>query len=237
MARGGRARMANRTHFWRSTVGKKFVMAVSGLLLIGYLLIHLAANLILFIPDGGVIYNTYSHTLHKLGPLLTLARILLAAFFIFHIVSGIRVFIENRRGRTSKYAKVGTKGGPSKMSVSSRLMATTGLILLVFVPLHVWMFTLGPHYETVINGVVMRDLYRLVIERFNEPFVAISYAAVMLFLWMHLRHGFWSALQTLGAMNPRRIPVIYSFGFLFAILLAGGFLILPLYVLAFVPVP
>lgn len=212
-------------------------MAISGLLLIGYLITHLIANLMTLLPDGGRTLNLYSYTLHKLGPLLTLARIVLAILFISHIISGIRVILENRRGRTSRYAVTASKGGPSKLSAASLWMAKTGIVLMIYVPVHVWMFTLGPYYETVIDGVVMRDLYRLTVEQFNNPVVAFSYSAVMLLLWLHLRHGFWSALQTLGAMRPRWSPVIYSFGYLFAILLAGGFLLLPLYVYFFIPVP
>src|SRR5690606_28377827 len=76
----------------------------------------------------------------------------------------------NRKARSQRYAMASSKGGPSKMTPASRWMAITGLILLVFVPSHVWMFSLGPYYETVIDGVVMRDLYRLVVERFElEP--------------------------------------------------------------------
>lgn len=237
MKKGRRGFMSSSTRIWQSTVGKKFIMAISGLLLIGYLMIHLTANLLMFIPDGGRIYNLYAHTLHGLGPILTILRVLLAAFFIFHIVSGIRVFLQNRKARTSRYAVYASKGGPSKMSVSSRLMATTGGALLVFVPIHVWMFSLGAHYETVIDGVVMRDLYRLVVSSFKQPLIAFGYAAVMLLLWGHLRHGFWSALQSLGAMNPRWSQAIYTFGLAVAILLAGGFLILPLHIYFFVPMP
>ncbi|MBO8140793.1 MAG: succinate dehydrogenase cytochrome b subunit [Firmicutes bacterium] len=225
------------TRHWSSTVGKKLIMGLTGLLLIGYLIIHLTANLLVFAGDGGRLLNLYAHTLHQTGPLLVVARILLAALFLFHIVSGIRVTLQNRRGRTRGYAQYASKGGPSKMTPASRWMIVTGLILMVFVPLHVNMFSLGPHYETVIDGQPMRDLYRLVVERFKEPQVAFSYAAVMLFLCLHLSHGFWSALQSLGAMNRRWTPFAYTFGVVLSILLAGGFFILPLYTYFFIPLP
>lgn len=227
----------NANQAWQSTVGKKVIMGLSGLLLIGYLIIHLTANLLVFVPDGGNTLNLYAHALHKTGPFLTVARIILAALFVFHIVSGIRVFIQNRRARSVRYAVTASKGGPSKMSMASRWMAITGFVLLVFVPTHVYMFTMGPYYETVINGESMRNLYLLVIERFNDPTVAFSYAAVMLLLSLHLAHGFWSALQSLGVMSPRWIPVFYSIGVVLSILLAGGFFILPLYVYFAVPLP
>ncbi|REJ34897.1 MAG: succinate dehydrogenase [Bacillota bacterium] len=230
----GDARMSSK---WNSTIGKKFIMGLSGLLLIGYLIIHLAANLMIFIPDGGRSLNLYSHTLHKLGPVLLVARIILAALFIGHIVNGIWVTVVNRRARSSRYAMYASKGGPSKMSVASRWMAVTGIILMVFVPLHVNMFTLGPYYETVIDGEPMRDIYRLVVERFKEPATVVFYAAVMLFLLLHLAHGFWSALQSLGALNKRLLPVAYTTGLVLATLLAAGFFVLPIYTYFFIPLP
>lgn len=222
---------------WDTSLGKKIIMGLSGLLLIGYLIIHLAANLLVFAGDGGRLLNLYAHTLHKLGPILTVVRILLAALFLSHIVSGIRVVIQNRKARSSRYAMAASKGGPSKMTWASRWMAITGLILLVYVPTHVWMFSFGPYYETVIDGVAMRDLYRLVVERFKDPALAFTYAAVMLFLSLHLGHGFWSALQSLGALNRRWLPVAYTVGIILAIAIAGGFFILPLYTYFFIPMP
>lgn len=222
---------------WQTTLGKKVIMGLSGLLLIGYLMIHLAANLLVFAGDGGRMLNLYAHTLHQLGPVLVVLRLILAALFIFHIISGIRVVIQNRKARSTRYAMSASKGGPSKMTAASRWMAITGLVLLVFVPSHVWMFSLGPYYETVIDGVAMRDLYRLVVERFKDPVLAFSYAGVMLLLSMHLAHGFWSALQSLGALNRRWLPVAYTVGVVLAVLLAGGFFILPIYTYFFIPMP
>lgn len=239
---GGRAKElgwgdVRMTSKWDSSVGKKFIMGASGLLLIAYLIIHLAGNLMIFIPDGGRSLNLYSHRLHQLGPLLWLARIALATLFISHIVTGIRVTLQNRRARTTRYARTASKGGPSKMTFASRWMATTGLILLVFVPLHVGMFSLGPYYETIIDGQPMRDIYRLVVERFKEPPVVVFYCAVMLFLLLHLAHGFWSALQSLGALNKRWLPVAYTTGVVLAALLATGFFVLPIYTYFFIPLP
>ena len=97
------------------------------------------------------------------------------------------------------------------------------------------MFTLGPYYETVIDGG-MRDIYRLV-RRFKEPATVVFYAAVMLFLLLHLAHGFWSALQSLGALNKRLLPVAYTTGIVLATLLAAGFFVLPIYTYFFIPLP
>lgn len=233
----GMATVRKTSRKWDTTVGRKVIMGLSGLLLIGYLIIHLTANLLVFAGDGGRLLNLYGYTLHRFGPLLTLARIILAALFLFHIVSGIRVMVRNLRARSSRYAMYASKGGPSKMTFASRWMAITGLILLVFVPTHVAMFTFGPYYETEIDGIVTRDLYRLVVERFKDPVTAFSYAAVMFFLCLHLAHGFWSALQSLGALNRRWLPVAYTVGVILAILIASGFFILPIYTYFFIPMP
>lgn len=222
---------------WQSTIGKKIVMGVSGLVLAAFLVMHLAGNLALFIPDGGRSFNLYSKTLHQLGPILNVVRIGLAAFFLYHIVTGIRVYIQNVRARKSRYAVYASKGGPTKLSAASRSMIATGIVLMIFVPIHIWMFSLGTYYETVIDGQPMRDLYRLVVEKFKNPAIAFGYAGVMFLLGMHLRHGAWSALQSLGALSKRWLPVTYTIGLLFAVLLAGGFLVLPIYVLFFVPLP
>lgn len=222
---------------WQSTVGKKIIMGISGLLLILFLIVHLGGNLALFVPDGGRTFNLYAHNLHKLGGLVNVARIGLLAFFLFHIISGIQVTMENRRARSSRYAVTASKGGPSKMSASSRSMIITGIIIAIFVPLHVRMFSLGTYYDTVIDGEPMRDLYRLVVEKFKDPIIAFGYVAVMLLLGMHLRHGFWSAFQSLGALNKRRLPLFYSAGLVVALLLAGGFVLLPLYIHFFAPLP
>lgn len=212
-------------------------MGLTGLLLIGFLIVHLAGNLALFIPDGGRAFNMYAHTLGQYGPLLNIARIGLLAFFIFHIVSGIQVTMQNRRARAQEYAVTASKRGPSRMNIASRSMMITGIIILIFVPLHINMFSLGPYYETLVDGQPVRDLYTLVVERFKDPLIVFFYVAVMLLLGLHLRHGFWSAFQSLGVLNHRRLPVMYSVGFVFAVLLAGGFLLLPLYIYFFAPLP
>lgn len=215
---------------WRTTVGKKIIMGVSGLLLILFLIEHLAGNLALFIPDGGAFFNRYTEFLEQFGVLTNIIELALAAVFLFHIVSGILVYRKNRSARKHRYAVEGSKGGPSRMSTSSRSMIVTGIVLLIFIPVHIIMFKYGTYYETVVHGESMRDLYRLVVEQFKNPIIAFGYAGVMLLLGMHLRHGFWSALQSLSAMSPRWSPVVYTSGLIVAILLAGGFFVLPLYV-------
>ncbi len=229
---------ANR--IWQSTVGKKVVMAITGIGLMLFLVVHLAGNLLLFVPDGGVAFNKYGAALKDMGALLYVIRGGLLAFFLFHIVAAIQVYTSKKRARAGRYALETSKGGPSKLSVSSKSMIVTGVVLLIFVPLHIWMFGMNkgaPPPMVMIDGSEVKDIYTMVATSFNQLGIVVFYVGTMLFLGFHLRHGFWSALQSLGAMNPKWTPAIYAAGFVFALLLAGGFLLLPLYFFFFVDVP
>jgi succinate dehydrogenase / fumarate reductase cytochrome b subunit len=214
---------------WWSSVGKKLLNAVSGLALFAFIGVHLAGNLTLFACDGGKLFNSYAHHLESLGPLLWAAELGLVAIFVLHIVSAVSVRLGGQSARPEGYAVNATKGDPSKKSWSSRSMLVTGILIGAFVVLHVKMFKFGAYYATELHGKEIRDLYRLVAEEFAKAPIAFGYAGIMLLLGLHLRHGFWSALQSLGAMKPTWSPCIYSAGLVFAILLAGGFLVLPLW--------
>ena len=109
-------------------------------------------------------------------------------------------------------------------------MIITGLILMVFLVVHLNSFKYGTEYMTTVDGVEMRDLARLMTEKFQDPLYAFGYPAIMLLLAFHLRHGVWSALQSLGAVSPRTTPVVYAIGGLLALLIAFGFLVLPLWI-------
>lgn len=220
------------SNLWWSSVGKKLLNGLSGLMLIGFVCVHLAGNLTLFARDGGKLFNSYAHHLEALGPLLYAMEFGLIAIFLLHIASAVSVRLSQKEARPQAYAVAASKGGPSKQSLSSRSMLITGLLLAGFVVLHVKMFKYGPYYETTLkDGTVVRDLYKLVVEEFSKPVITWAYVVIMLMLGLHLRHGFWSALQSLGALKPKCSGCVYAAGLLFAILLAGGFLLLPLYFL------
>lgn len=224
---------------WQSTVGKKVVMALSGIFLMLFLIVHLAGNLTMFAP-GSELFNQYAHKLESMGVLLYIAEAGLLAIFLFHVVAAIQVHWSKKNARSGRYAMTASKGGPSKMTVASRSMIITGLILLLFIPIHIWMFKFNmgeAHPMAVVDGKPVKDLYLVVVESFKNPFIAFGYTLVMLLLGLHLRHGFWSALQSLGAMSPRWTPAIYTLGLLFAILMAGGFLLLPMYFYFFGELP
>ena len=217
--------------YW-STIGKKIIMALSGLFLILYLIVHLAANLTILTGNPEII-NKYAHTLESFGWLLYLVEAVLVAGFLIHIVSGTVVWWENRKARPESYDKHRSKGSPSRQTISSRTMIYTGAIIFIFVIFHVRSFKYGDIPETVIDGIMMKDFYSVVIAAFKDTWTVIWYISIMVFLGFHLRHAFWSAFQSLGAMNPRLTPVVYSIGVILAIILAVGFLFIPTWVYFF----
>jgi succinate dehydrogenase / fumarate reductase, cytochrome b subunit len=214
-----------------TSVGRKITTGLTGLGLVAFVVIHLAGNLSLFV--GSEAFNAYAHKLESLGPLLYLAEIGLIAVFVFHIIFTIAVTMQNKAARSNAYVTKGDAGKPSRKSLSSQTMIYTGLVLGAFVVWHVWMFKFGPGipqgYVEVQHGEDYRDLYRLVSESFQNVWITAAYVFVMVLLGTHVRHGFWSAFQSLGAYHPRYTPLIYSAGVALAVLLAIGFLALPLY--------
>ena len=217
-------------HIFSSQVGRKVMTGITGLGLTLFVLVHMAGNLSYF--AGNEAYNAYAHKLLSLGPLLYAAELGLLAFFIFHIVLGISIFMGKRAARKENYKRYKTVGGASKQSLSSRSMIVTGIILGVFLVLHLISFKFGAYYEAAetIDGKPVRDLAKLLNEKFQSPLYAFGYTGVMILLAFHLRHGVWSAFQSLGATNPRLTPVIYVVGALLGALIAIGFIILPLWI-------
>lgn len=226
--------------FVGSTIGRKVIAAISGIALMLFIVVHLGGNLTLLIPDGGATFNSYAHHLASLGPLLWVARAGLLIFFLGHVVTAIGVRLDERRARPEGYAVTASKGGPSKQTWSSRSMLVTGLLILLFVPFHIWMFTLNqgtPHAMVDLHGTQVKDVYLAVVTAFKEPAKAWGYVVIMALLGFHLRHGFWSAFQSLGVLRPKWTPAIYTAAFVFAALMALGFIALPVYMLYCGPAP
>ncbi len=225
--------MAGKTSVLWSTVGKKLIMALTGLAMFLFLIGHLSGNLLLFRGDGTA-FNQYSHFLIGLGWLLVAVELVLLAFFLGHAAAGVLTAWGNRKSRPERYNRYASAGEPSRMNVSSKTMIWTGIVLFVFVTLHVYTFKYGPGveqgYVVEIGGERVRDLHRLVIETFQNPLYVLWYVAAMIFLGFHLRHGFWSAFQSLGAYSPRFTPIINWVGYVFAVILGLGFLAIPVWI-------
>jgi len=214
-------------------ITRKLITGVTGLGLTLFVLVHMIGNLTYFAPDPDA-YNRYSDTLISLGPLLWTVEIGLLTFLVFHVYLGISIWWKKRSSRLIGYEVYRSVGSPSMQSKASRSMIVTGSILLIFLVIHILSFKYGPGrgegYVVNIDGSDMRDMKRLLEEKFAGPVYTFAYVAVMILLAVHLRHGVWSALQSLGAMSPRLTPVVYGIGLLFGVLISIGFFVLPLYI-------
>lgn len=213
---------------FQSQVGRKILTGLTGLLLVFFIIFHLAGNLAVFGEPEAM--NAYSKFLHDLGPLLWIARIGLLALFVIHAWIGISIWLKKRKARPHAYEVYSSKGGPSKQSLSSRSMAFTGVVLLVFVVIHINTFALGDTGEVSIDGQMTHDIKTLVLDTFQSPVYAFGYTVVMILLGVHLGHGIWSAFTSLTVKSKQASAIIYTVGALAAFLLAVGFLFIPLYI-------
>jgi len=207
-----------------SSIGRKVVMAITGLAMVGFLVVHLAGNLLLF--TGAEAFNEHSHELIS-NPLVYVAEIGLIFLFVSHLLSGFSVTRQSRAARPIRYAVDRRTGHTSNKSMASSTMILSGLLLLVFVPLHLWTFKFGPWYETT-STPPMRDLQRLVVEVFHEPLHVAWYEVAMFVIAFHLWHGIGSAVETLGVGSR---PAIRRTGRILAVIVMGGFALIPIGVL------
>lgn len=220
-----------------SSVGKKILMSLSGFLMLGFLIGHMLGNLPLLQMEASAdAYNLYSHFLISLGGVLILIELILMAGLLLHVWTAIDIVRGKKRARPITYHKLRSAGGTSRQTLGSRTMIYTGIVLLVFVVVHVKTFKYGPgsqgekEYTTVVNGVEMRDLHKLVMMTFQDPVYAGFYAIAMVLLGLHLSHAVWSAFQSIGVYHPRYTPVLYAGGRVLAFLIAAGFFIIPVWI-------
>lgn len=212
--------------YMRSSVGRKYVMGLTGLGLCVFVLVHMAGNLLIFM--GPEAYNRYAYQLTHNKAFLALAELGLVALFGVHILCGVTLNMENRAARAQGYEL--SPSGAKESTLASQTMLGTGALLLVFVVLHLLHFRFGAHYETAVAGVEMRDMYRLVLEKFRQPGYLAGYAAAMVVLAVHLRHGAWSALQSLGLTQSRFRGTAQLAALGYGLVVAAGFIGPPLYV-------
>lgn len=218
---GDSSPMAQMAVLMRSSIGKKFLMGVTGLGISGFVLTHMSGNLLLLVSAEK--YNLYSHALIT-NPLLPVAEIGLVAMFLAHIGLAIKLTKENRAARPQAYG-VSAKGAKATCA-ASRTMILSGLVLLSFLIIHLKSFKYGPHYEATYNGVVVRDLYKLVFEMFQKPAYSGFYIVSLVLLGMHLSHGFKASLQSLGVFSSKN-PLAARLGYAFAALVTIGFILQP----------
>jgi len=217
--------------FWKalqSQVGRKILSGITGIGLIIFIIAHLAGNLTLF--GSAEAFNTYTYSLESLGWMLYVLEAGLALAFILHAGVGISIWLKRRRAKPIKYDNFQSKGGPSHINWSSRSAIFTGIVLLVFLVIHLENFKFGDTQTIVIDGQQMRDLKTLVIDTFQSPWYAFGYTFVMIGLGFHMADGFWSALTSLSMKRTRFSNLFYVFSIIFAVLMAIGFLFIPLYI-------
>lgn len=208
-----------------SSIGRKQLMALTGLAWSLFVLTHMAANLLILFDAEA--YNKYSHALIS-NPFIYVAEAGLVLMLLIHVVNGVMVTIGNRSARPLKYAM--TPSGDKAPRFQSKWMAYHGTLLLVFLIWHLVTFKYGTVYTVTYDGVEMRDLHRLVLEVFQSPFYVGFYVACMVAVGFHLSHGFYSSFATLGLYHPRYSPMIDKFGYLYAVIVAAGFMSQPIYV-------
>ena len=203
-----------------TSIGKKLLMAVTGLCFCVFLVIHLAGNLTLY--GGSELFNTYAGKLHQLGMLIYVAEWGLFLFALIHVASGLILFIENRKARPVRYHYQKSAGG---RSLGSATMPYTGAILLGFLIYHLLNFRFTGETDT--------DTYQMVAANFRQPLEAVFYIIAMVVAAVHISHGFWSAFQTLGIDHVKYSPIIKGLRTVFYVTIAIGFGSIPIYFLFF----
>lgn len=207
-----------------SSILKKVILAITGLGWFLYVILHLAGNLFLYV--GPERYNDYARALIS-NPLIYPAEAGLLVFLVLHLSTAWRVTRENSAARPQPYVyKVPSTGSST---FASRTMWYGGVLLLLFIILHVWMFKFGDHAGE-------HGLWGLVVRSFKNPWISAVYIFAMLPLGLHLSHGFTSALQTLGALQPQWRFGLKKFGAMLGWVLALGYILLPLWALFFAEV-
>ncbi|NNC90502.1 MAG: succinate dehydrogenase cytochrome b subunit [Akkermansiaceae bacterium] len=217
------------TSFARSSIGKKIIVALTGIPLLLFLPGHLAGNLLVFVGPDAI--NEYGLWLHNLGhgAAVWVARAGLLAVFAIHVIVTIQLTRQNKAARPA-YAHPGT----IQASRSSRIMIWSGLTILAFVIYHILHFTArvgndfgGAAYKTTVHGEPAHDVYKMMIDGFSWAPASIFYMIALTLLCSHLSHGFASVFQTLGLRSAKTEGLIKFLGWAYALVIWLGFLSIP----------
>jgi succinate dehydrogenase / fumarate reductase cytochrome b subunit len=209
-----------------SSIGKKFVMALTGICLILFLVIHLVNNLTLY--AGPETFNTVVKNLDAIKPLVRVIEVILVLIFLFHIIEGVWLWWLNRKARPVNYQ---INGSSKNSDLFSRTMIWSGSITFIFLVIHLntfWVsFNMGsPLAES-------HNYYQILVEAFRSPVYSGFYILAMILLGFHLNHGFQSAFQTFGWNNKKYFPFIEKLGFIYTLITVIGFMSIPVYFLFF----
>lgn len=195
--------MSSQNSFFTSSIGRKWIVAITGLALIGFITVHLLGNLSIFLGPDAV--NGYAANLHHLGKLLWIARLGLIVAAVLHVYFTMLLWRENRQAHPQKYAVAQTL----ETTLYARTMRLSGLVVLSFVLFHLAQFTwewVNPESKEWIDVAGRHDVYRMLINGFQNPLVSGFYLLSVGFLALHLSHGVASLFQTLGISNKKWRP-------------------------------
>lgn len=208
-----------------STVGTKLLMGLTGLALFVYMVLHLAGNALIF--AGEDVFNEYAHALIS-NPLILPVEIGLLAIFLIHVYKAVSLWTKNQAARPVAYAKKELAGHTSRKSFASSTMLWSGIVIMVFVVIHVKQFKFGTFYQ--VTDSTVRDLYRTEIEVFQHPVWVVVYVIATLLVGLHLRHGVASAFQSLGLDHPVYTRRLTAVSIVFALLIGVGLAAIPVWV-------
>jgi succinate dehydrogenase / fumarate reductase cytochrome b subunit len=218
------------TKFLSSSIGQKTIMSLTGLFLMLFLVVHLLGNFQLLKDDGGEAFNTYAFFMTH-NPLIKTISYSLYAFILIHTVQGLRLWLGNKAARGStRYAVNHTRSAER----SARNMAWLGIVIFVFLLLHLWQFWLQmkmgklPPVDVAAYDHPVQNLYLPVAEAFSNVYYVLFYIVCMGVVGFHLWHGFWSSFQTLGLAHRKYTPIIKGLGYVYSIGVPIGFALIPL---------
>lgn len=200
-----------------SSLGKKYIMALTGLMLGGFLLVHAAGNSSIFF--GRTAFLSYAEHLHALGPLLHVAELILLGVFLAHVGIGVILFLHNLGARSSRYAVQGSAGG---RSWGSATMPYTGIIIFSFILLHLFNFHFIDHSRTIAD---------IVAEVLSRPLYTFLYLGGLSALGLHVSHGFWSMFQSMGVNHPKYDGLVRACAWLVCGLVVAVFVLIVLLLL------
>ena len=205
----------------KSSVGRKILMAVTGLILVSFICVHLLGNLSLFV--GADALNAYAHKLQSLGPIVWIFRLVMLSVLAVHVAFGIALTMENSNARPIAYMQKVNE----KSTFSSRSMIVTGLVVLVFVVMHILHFT-GHFWVDNVDALVVSstgyfDVYTMVVQGFGKIAFMLAYAIAMACIFLHIFHGIGSFFQTLGLANDKTLDYVGYFGKLVSFVLVIGY--------------
>ncbi len=209
-----------------SSIGKKILMALTGICLMTFLIIHLINNLSLY--GGPDVFNSVVKNLDSIKPFIRVIEIILALIFVIHIIDGVRLWFENRSARPVKYKINATK---ENTNIFSRTMIWSGSIIFIFLIIHLrtfWVsFNLGHPLA------LSHNYYQILVEAFKNPVYSAFYVFAIILMGFHLIHGFQSAFQTFGLNNKKYFPFIKKLGLAYTLIMVFGFASIPIYYLLF----